>query len=198
MPTKVDDQQLAQGAVYARAILEVAEERGLADQILEELEGMGQVLERMPAYAQFLANPLIDDEVKSRLNEKALRGQVSELLADALQVVKRKERLDLVPAIVEAYRREYLKARGVIDVEVRTAVPLSDDLRARLTGAAARYTGKHPNLIERVDPSLLGGLVVLVGDDKIDSSIATSLKNLSATLLRRGSEAIQRGGTYTE
>jgi F-type H+-transporting ATPase subunit delta len=195
---KVDDQQLGHGAVYARAILAVAEQRGLADQVLEELTELSALLDRDQAFAALLANPLVDDEAKSRLLEKALRGRASDLLVDSIQVIGRKERLELLPAIAEAYRREHRQARGIVDVEVRSAVPLSAELRARLAEAAARYTGKRPHLIERVDPSLIGGLVVQVGDDKIDSSIASRLKNLSAALLKRGAEEIHRGSAYTE
>lgn len=192
----VDGQQLALGAVYARAILAVAGQRGLADEVLEELAELSALLDRDSAFAEVVANPVIDAEAKSRLFEKALRGRASDLLVDALQVVGRKGRLDLLPAIAEAYRREHRRVRGIVDVQVRSAVPLSDELRARLAEAAARFTGKRPHLIERVDPSLIGGLVVQIGDDKIDSSIASRLKNLGAALRKRGAEEIHRGTAY--
>src|SRR5215208_2649407 len=147
---KVDDRQLALGTIYARAILDVAEQRGLADQVLDELAGIADYMDRDASLAEYLSSPLVDVDAKARLVEKAFRGRASDLLVDALQVVNRKERLGLLPAIAEAYVQEHHKLRGVVDVQVRTAVPLSPELRARLAEAAARFTGKRTNLVETV------------------------------------------------
>jgi F-type H+-transporting ATPase subunit delta len=193
---KVDDQKLAVGAVYARALLAVAEERGLSDQVLEELTALAGYLDRETGLHDLLANPLTEADVKERLLEKALRGRASDLLVDALDVVARKQRLGLLPAIAEAYRRAYRDARGIVDVSVKSAVPLTEALRARLVEAASRYTGKKAELFESVDPALLGGLVVQVGDEKIDASVAARLKTLSNALLHRGAQEIQRGTGY--
>lgn len=190
---KVDDRQLGLGAVYARAILEVAGERGLAEQVRDELAALADYLDREAGLRDLLASPLTEMKVKERLLEKALRGRASDLLVDALEVVARKGRLDLLPAIAEAYRQEYRRVHGIVDVTVKTAIPLSPDLRRRLAEAASRYTGKQAELEEIVDPALLGGLVVQIGDEKIDSSVATSLRSLAAALQRRGAEQIHRG-----
>src|SRR5215208_1406460 len=128
----VDDQQLALGAIYARALLEVAEQRGMTDQVLEELSGIADYLGRDPDLAAFLASPLVEADAKSRLLEKAFRGRASDLVVDALQVVNRKGRLDALPASAEAFVQQYRQARGIVDVTVKTAVPLTPELRARL------------------------------------------------------------------
>jgi F-type H+-transporting ATPase subunit delta len=194
----VDDQQLALGAIYARALFEVAEQRGATDQVLEELEGIADYLDRDPDLADFLGSPLVEADAKASLLEKGFRGRASDLVVDTLQVVNRKGRLDALPAIAEAFVQQYRSARGIVDVTVKTAVPLTPELRARLIEAASRYTGKRAHLIETVDPSLIGGMVVQVGDDKIDASVASRLKALSAALLRRGAAEIHRGTAYTE
>jgi F-type H+-transporting ATPase subunit delta len=186
------------GAIYARALLEVAEQQGATDQVLEELSGIADYLGQNAGFAEFLASPLVEADAKSRLLEKAFRGRASDLVVDALQVVNRKDRLDVLPAIAEAFVQQYRSARGIVDVTVKTAVPLTPELRERLIEAASRYTGKRAHLIETVDPALIGGMVVQAGDDKIDASVASRLKALSATLLRRGAAEIHRGTAYTE
>jgi len=195
MPTSND--QLGVARVYSRAMLELAEQQGTADQLLEDLLDLTGYLERDRELASYLASPLVDAEAKGKLLEKLLRGRASDLLVDSLEVINRKERLDLLPAIAESYRREHRDLRGIADVHVSTAVPLTETLRERLTAVASRFTGKRVQLFEKVDPGLIAGMVLRVGDEKIDASVASRLQGLSAALLRRGSEEIHRGTAYT-
>jgi F-type H+-transporting ATPase subunit delta len=75
---------------------------------------------------------------------------------------------------------------------VRTAIPLGEALRARVRESVARYTGKQPRLIEKVDPSLIGGIVIDVEGRKIDGSVARRLREIGQALERRASEEIVR------
>lgn len=192
----VTNQDLTVGRLYARSILDLAEEQGQADSLLDELAEVVKQLDRMPEYEEFLASPLVDEEARARMIEDVYRGKGSDLLVDALQVINRKGRLGYLRAIAEAYRQEYRDLRGWVDVQVATAVPLTAELRTRLENSIAAFTGKTPNLIERVDPSLLGGMVVHVAGQKFDASVASRLRDLSARLLARASEEIIRGKVY--
>lgn len=190
---RVDDRSLGLGRLYARSILDLAEEQGQADELLEELTGLAQYLESHPDLEDFFGSPLIEEETRTRTIEKVFRGRSSDLLVDALQVVNRKGRLGSLRVIAEAYRQELRDRRGLVEAVVRTAVPLSDSLRAGLTDSLARFTGRKPTLVEKVDPSLIGGMVVDVAGNKIDTSVASRLKGLGAALERRASEEIHRG-----
>ncbi|HMC49441.1 MAG TPA: F0F1 ATP synthase subunit delta, partial [Solirubrobacterales bacterium] len=86
--------------------------------------------------------------------------------------------------------------RGWVDVHVRTAVPLDDAQRTRLQDAMAASTGRKPALIERIDPSLIGGLVVDVEGKKFDASVASRLQDLSEALRARASREIVSGTAY--
>lgn len=196
MAGNVDDRDLASGRLYAEAILNLAEESGQGDALLEELQQVVALLDGKPEVDQFFSSPLVDEGARARVIDKMFRGRSSDLLTDSLQVINRKGRLGMLRAIVEAYRLAYRDKRGLVDVHVRTAVPLTDALRARLTAAIAASVGKQPNLVERVDPSLIGGLVVEVAGQKIDASVATRLHGLSQALLARASQEIHRGTAY--
>lgn len=191
-----EDQQGGVAQIYAEALLSLAEERGVADQVLDELGGLADLASRDRAFETFLASPLVEPEARARTFEKLLRGRASDLLVDALQVVNRKGRLALLPEIANAYRQAHRRLRGRVQVFVRSAVPLTDPLRAKLREAAARFTGKTPEIVENVDRELLGGMVVRVGDERIDSSVRTRLADLAATLLRRASQEVQSGSRY--
>jgi F-type H+-transporting ATPase subunit delta len=193
-----EDHQGGVPQVYAEALLAVAEEQGIADEVLDELNALAGLAVENRELETFLASPLVESEVRTRTLEKLLRGRASDLLVDALQVINRKGRLELLPEIAAAYRQEHRRLRGRVQVFVTSAVPLSDALRARLREAAARFAGKAPELFESVDPELLGGMVVRVGDERIDSSIRTRLRDLGRALFRRASLEVQSGSRYVE
>ncbi|HEX9943938.1 MAG TPA: ATP synthase F1 subunit delta [Thermoanaerobaculia bacterium] len=192
----VDFRDLAVGRLYAEAMLGLAEERGASDALLEELRELVEFLDQNPKVEHFLSSPMVDEEGRARVLEDLFRGNASDLLVDSLQVINRKGRLAQLRAIAEAYRVAHRDLRGWVDVHVRTAVPLTDALRTRLKDAIAAATGKKPSLIERLDPSLIGGMVVAVGGKKIDASVASRLRDLSAALLARASQEIHSGRAY--
>ncbi len=192
----LNDKYLAVARVYSQAILDLAEEQGIADQVGDDLAELSRYVSENEEFASFLASPLIDAGERQVAIEKILRGRVSDLLVNALQVVNRKERMLLVPAIAETYRQELRDLRGRVDVQVRTPVALPAALREKLKTAVTHFTGRQPDLIEKVDPTLLGGMVVQIGDDKIDASVASKLKAMSETLQKRASQEIVRGTPY--
>lgn len=192
----VDNRDLAVGRLYAEAMLALAEESGQSDALLEELKDLVGSLDQNPKLEHFLASPLVDEEGRARVIEELFRGRTSDLLVDSLQVINRKGRLAQIRAIAEAYRRAHRDLRGWVDVHVRTAVPLSAGLRARLGDSIAAFTGRKPALFEKVDPALIGGMVVEVEGKKIDASVASRLRDLSETLLARASREIHTGRTY--
>jgi F-type H+-transporting ATPase subunit delta len=192
----VDEQEREIGRLYAEAILHVAEESGQSEELLEELNGFVEYLDRNPELEQFMASPLIEEAPRAQVIEEAFRGKASDLLVDSLLVVNRKGRLSAVRAIAVAYRRELRNLRGWMDVIVRTAVPLTPALRERLNQVLAASTSRKPTLIEKVDPSVIGGLVIEVEGRKIDASVASRLHDLSAALLARAAREIHSGKAY--
>ena len=192
----VDENNREVGRLYAEAILHVAEERGQSEELLEELNGLVEYLDGSPDLDRFLASPMIEAEPREQVIEQAFRGKASDLLLDSLLVVNRKGRLSALRAIAAAYRAALRNLRGWVDVDVRTAVPLTPALRERLEQTLAASTGRKPTLIEKVDPSVIGGLVVEVEGRKIDASVASRLHDLSEALLARASREIHSGKAY--
>jgi F-type H+-transporting ATPase subunit delta len=189
MPS-ASDKEMTLARVYARSLMTLAARAGKAKEILEELNELARGLQAVPALAEFFGSPLVGNEARRSTVEKLFRGKLSDLVVDTLQVMSSKGRLALLPAMVEGFRQELRDASGEVDVYVTTAVPLSDALRGRLKSAADAFTGRASHLIEHVDPKLLGGMVVRVADQKVDSSVARSLERLAAQLAERASREI--------
>lgn len=191
-----DDRQLAVARVYARSLLDLAAETGATEAVAGELAVAAELAQTNAELKDFFGSPLIGTEERRRTIEKIFRGRASDLVVDALQVINRKGRLGLIGAIAESYRREDKLRRGIVDVHVTTAVPLGDAMRTRLKKALDERTGRQALLLERVDATIIGGLILQVDDDKIDASVTKELAKLSGLLAERASREILSGKSH--
>lgn len=192
------EEQAGLARIWSASIAGLAVDAGRDDELADELEGVVALLDASPDVEALLESPVIDDEAKRALIEKAFRGRASDLLVDALQVLRRKDRLGLVRAVARAYRAEWLRRRRRVEVQVVSAVPLDDAMRDELRAAASRRTGMEARLVERVDPALLGGLVVSFDDERFDDSVAHELQRIEENLMARASHELHTGKTYFE
>lgn len=176
--------------IYADAIFGLAEEQKQGDALVEEIAAIEALLAQDDAFAAYLTDPEVDGKRRAGVIENVLRGRAGDLLVDALLVINSKERMNLLPSILAACREAHWKARDVAEVEVVSAVPLTEDLRAALTAAAGAYAGRKVRLVESVDAALLGGLVLRVGDVKLDTSLSRHLARLHDLMFEHGDRAI--------
>lgn len=185
-----DDKQLGMARVYAHAILQLAEERGEAERVLAELEELGHWLAGHPREREDLTSPLANPERRRQALDRMFRARISNLLLDALQVMNRNDRLLLLERVAAAFRQEYQRRHHIVDVKVTSAVALDDAQRARLAAMTLERTGCEARLLERVEPRLLGGLVLQIDDQKFDASIQRRLEVLGGELVERASREI--------
>jgi len=196
MSSRIDEQEIAVADVYAGALLQLAERRNEGDAVLGELDAIIGLLDEQPQFAGFLSNPTVELEARRSAIERTFRGRANDLLVNTLQVMNRRNRLDLLDALSAAYQRDLDRMRRRQSIEVETAVPLSEELRNRLTRAISELTGSKTRLVEAVEPSLIGGLVVRIGDQKIDTSVARSLALLASRFEERTASEVQRTQAY--
>lgn len=192
----VDEVGVAIAAVYAKALLELAGESGVQEAALQELDELVAYANRDPAFEQFLTSTVVDADARRDSLEKMLRGKVSDLVLDAVQVLNGKGRLSLLEEVCRQYRLAIERLRNQLEVTVTSAVPLSDEATESLRQALKRHTGAQAILSERVDPSLIGGMVVRIEDEKIDFSVSRKLQGFRQTLLARASREIHGGRDY--
>ncbi|HNQ22892.1 MAG TPA: ATP synthase F1 subunit delta [Phycisphaerae bacterium] len=192
------DTETGLAQVYSGSLLALAQERNQAESVAEELHGLTSLLAANPQWGAFLVSPTVDTLARAAAIERVFRGRVSDLVVNALQVLNRKGRLAILERLVEAYDLALEQLRGRVLAQVHSAVPLSDALRRRLQEVVTRYAGCEADLVETVVPELLGGLVVRVGDQKIDMSLATQLRRLAERLTVRASLEIHSKRAYVE
>lgn len=192
----VSDQELAISRVYADSILELAQKQGDVDILQHELDELARHAEADSEFGAFLQSPTIDVDQRRLTIDKLFRGKCTDLLVDSLQVMNRKGRLSLVPALALSYRQVREELQGRVQVQVRSAMPLSDAHREALKAVVREQSGKEPDLVETLDAGILGGLIVQVGDKKLDSSVIRKLETLTSRLLERASKEIQGDHNY--
>ena len=192
------EQELSIARVYATAMLDIAAARGQMELLRDELTQLASQVEATPDLAAFFVSPMVDASARAKMIEKLFRGNASDLFVDSLQVLNRKGRLSLIRAVAETYRLAVEERQGRVEVHVHTAIPLTNELRRQLKDVADAHTGRQADLIETVDESLLGGLIVRIGDEKFDASVATRLKRLARAMLDRASREIHDRRAYVE
>lgn len=195
MPETQED-ALAVGDVYAQALLEAANERQQTDEVAEQFEDLVRYLDGDADFERFLTSLAVDAERRGRVLDTLFQGRMNDLLLNALHVLNRRRRLDILRAVHTRFRLRLEEQRNQIEADVRSAVPLPGDLREELRQMLGRRIGREVILNERVDPSLIGGLVVQVGDRRLDMSLKQDLQRMHAQVLARGSREIHERREY--
>jgi F-type H+-transporting ATPase subunit delta len=183
------------GRVYAEALLNAAEKQNAVDDVQGELhELVREVFRRDPQIEEFLASGIISEEHKEHALKDSFKDRVHPLLYNFLMVLCRHGRLALLRAIDAEFNRIFNQRQRRISVRVRSAVPLNDDQLGRLKSDLHKTFQLEPMLDVQIDPGLLGGLVVRVGDWLFDHSVRTELQNLRRQLIAQSNFQIQTKG----
>lgn len=178
---------------YAKALIGAAEKAGSEEAVLAELDSwVDDVLARQPKLASVLGSVMVPAEDKIRMLDRALKGKADPLLLKFLKVMATNGRLDLTRAVRNAARKLLNQKRNRFQVKVVTAAPLEPKQSAALRARLAAMLGGEPVLTYEVDPGVIGGLVVRVGDVVFDGSLSTNLARLREQLVNRSVHEIQR------
>ncbi len=178
--------------VYAESLYALAARDNRAEAVGDEMEAViRDVLDRNRRFGAFFVSPALGRRARGPLLAAAFEGKVSPLLMNFIGVLNQNNRLDLFRAVAAAYRELLDQRAGRVRVQVRSAVPLGDAEREQLRSTLAASLHKEPVLSVRVDPDLIGGLVVQVGDKVFDSSVRSRLDALRTQLLARGTHGTQ-------
>lgn len=179
------------GAIYAKAFLGASEAAGKSDGLVEELDAVVGALDAFPKLEAVFASALISHEEKSQLLDRVFGSRLSPMLLDFLKVVSRHGRLDIVRAIAAEISKLYDELRGRIRVQLQTATPLSEAIEHKLVASLQKFLGGQPQLEGSVDPALIGGVVLRVGDTVYDGSVARQLHHVREQMITRSVHEIQ-------
>ena len=178
----------AAAAIYADSILDLATTAGQADAIAEELASLSDLWRREPSFAAMMSSAAIDQDARCESLKRIFMGKVSGITLNLLLVLNHRRRAMILPYVCEAFHRKRNTAMSRAAVQVISAAPLDDGQRTKIAAEVKRLTGKTADFVERVDPNVLAGLSIQVGDRVYDFSARRRIRDIRRSL----AESVQR------
>jgi len=186
----VTAEQLAR--VYAQAFMGMIAKLPNADALVQELQSLvADVLDHFPQLERTLESSLVSSEQKEQLLNRVFDKKASVQVLNFVKVVSRHGRLELLRSIVRQVAKLHQAKQGLADVDVRVAAELDDGLLGQIQARIQKALGKQPIMNVKIDPSLIGGIVVRVGDRLFDGSLRTQLEHVRHAMIERATEQIE-------
>ena len=168
---------------YATALFELAQDARAVDRVADDLAKLTRALEASTDLQRLVRSPVITREDQGRAMGALLKAlDVHPLTAQTIGLIAQKRRLFVVADIIAAYRRLVAALKGEVTAEVATARALKPAEEAELAAALKQALGRDVAIESRVDPALIGGIVVKVGSRMIDNSLRNKLQRLQLAM----------------
>ena len=167
---------------YARALFEMAQAEGVVARVEEELFRLRELLKANPELLQFLKDPNVKAEGKRQALGDLFQGRVHPLVLSTLISLSDQDRAGRVLHVIEDFSTIAAAARQTITGEVTVVVTLDDATIGRMATELSRITGKNVKLLQKIDPAILGGAIITVGEQIIDGSLHRKLDQLKDKL----------------
>jgi F-type H+-transporting ATPase subunit delta len=161
---------------YAKSLLDLAIERGQLEAVEADMRHMHEAFVSSRELRVMLESPVVKADKKLDILERIFKANISPLTMAFVALLTRKRREALVDDVVASFLQQLRQHKGIESAEVTSAVALDEKSRKAIHDAAARLAGKQVELTEKVNPDLLGGFVLKVGDKQIDSSVSQRLQ----------------------
>jgi F-type H+-transporting ATPase subunit delta len=190
MPESLD-QQMAVAAVYADALFDLARRQGIEADVADELAELDRLCQQNDDFRRFVSTRALAVEHRAASLDRMFRGKLSDITLNTLQVMNENDRGELIPALNRAFIARRRAAANEVEVRVVSAFDLDDGQRAEIERTAREISGKNPVIAYSVDPSLLGGLVLQIGDVRYDYSVRQQLEAARDRLVQRGERGLK-------
>src|ERR671913_1876684 len=168
---------------YAQSILELANEQQQAEPIGQELAALKQIIDDNPSIREVFTNPAISAEEREQLLERVSRNTLAPLLFNTLGVLNAHNRLGLISQIAQAYDELLDKQLGKVEVDLTVAQKLDGEQLEQAKRRISQALGRDAIVHQYVDDSIIGGMIMRVGDKLIDASVRYQLAAMRKQLL---------------
>lgn len=167
---------------YARALLELAQAEAVVVRVEEEMFRLRELLKSNPALLEFLKDTNVTREGKRQALVELFQGRVHPLLLNVLLTISDTDRTSRLQQIIEEFVTLAAAVRQKVSGEIITTIRLDDATLARLCAELSRITEKSVQLFQKVDPAILGGAIIKVGEQVIDGSLRRKLNQIKENL----------------
>ncbi len=169
---------------YVKAYFELAREAGKLEEAAADMKLIRNTLKNNPELKHFLKQPVIGNLQKYQAIQKIFGDKISPLTANLLQLLARKNRMDILEDIAGLFDEFYRKHLGVVEAVLTTAVQPDEEVIKAFHEKVKELTGKENAVLKtKVDPAIIGGYILQIGDLKIDDSIKGKLQKIKSNLI---------------
>ena len=161
---------------YARALFDLAADQNNLDAVVADAHGVKASIEFSSDLKAFLANPILKKEEKHSILKAVFEGRVQPLFLNFLMFLVERSRLDILSEIIDDFIAIHLASTGTMNVVIRTERPIDPPLMEQLLAKLQQRSGKKIKAEVVIDPELLGGFKVQMGDEVYDSSFKSQLR----------------------
>ncbi len=162
---------------YVKSLLNLAVEQGALEHVHDDMRTFSKILDQNRDFSLVVNNPIIRHDKKRAIFHQLFDGKFHKLTLSMLDLITKKYREPILPIIARDFHLAYNEYKGIARAFIITATPIDEKLRSEFTDMVRKVANtKQVELIEKIDPSLIGGFILNVGDRQIDTSIKSKLK----------------------
>ena len=170
-------------ARYAQALYDLADEKGALDAVAADLTALQKMIAESEDFTRFIKSPIISRTEQSKaIAAIAAKAQLSPIVQKFLGLLAANRRLFALPDAITGFRQILADCRGEATAQVTSATPLTDAQTTSLIDALKKSVGRKVDIVSKVDPSILGGLIVKIGSRMVDSSLKSKLQRLKLVM----------------
>ena len=167
---------------YSTALFNAAVDMNAVDDVSNDTAAFRKLLLENPSLRGFLLSPQVLTKEKKSVLENSLKGRATDLFVEFLVLLIDKKRFPHVEEIMDGYGHLYEQHKGIIEIRAITAIPLEESLREKTIRILGERLGKKIRLTEKVDPEIIGGMILILEDKIMDGSVRYDLQKLKREL----------------
>ncbi len=166
---------------YASSFLQYALDEGVLEEVYEEMKGLVQEIKENKELRVLLNSPVIRAEKKVTILDRLWGDRLNRVTMEMIRQACRKGREMYLRGMAGRFQELYKKHKNILTADVWTAIPLDEELRQGIVQKVQQEEGQEVDLIEHVDPELIGGVLLKVGDRQYDGTVLKQLRKLRAS-----------------
>ena len=169
---------------YGDGLYALTEEENISEEVLGQLLSLKALFREQPDFIRLLGNMSLSKEERVKIIDSVLRGQIHPYLLNFLKILCERGALTEYEGCLAAFKTLYNQAHGIVEATVTTAVALDDEQRARMAEKLSAMTGKTVVLNEKVDASLVGGVLLEMNGQRYDNTLKHRLKSIHSAMVQ--------------
>lgn len=166
---------------YAKAILDVATSKGVAQEVNNDMTLIANTIQDNAELSTFIVNPTLKSEVKNSALLEVFKG-TGTVTKSLFQLLLANKRFEILQSIASQFNKLYDEANGIEIATVTTAVAITPELEAKVLAKVTEFTTKKVSIKNNVDPAIIGGFILRIGDKQYNASVASRLQVLKREL----------------